>query len=168
MKITFSFVLVFLLVGAIPLHAERHHHMAGLQFKTLEGWAPTVEGPTLTIQKDSKDALVMVNRLPFPKKGVALFKIKKHLEKTGKRFLVRAVESELNLQFFDRDPFKGYYFQLTDQTDKPGEYKNMVQGVIKGDHLLIGFTLLFHDSEKPTEDVFEMLSSFVPTKNIPI
>ena len=56
-----------------------------------------------------------------------------------------ATEKNLPLQAFDKA--QGYYFVATDKQPKPGEFTQMMEGVILQDSYLINFTLLTNDIE---------------------
>ena len=55
-----------------------------------------------------------------------------------------AVEKTIPLQEFKS--VKGYYFAATDSKPKPGEFGQLVEGVILSEGYLINFTLLTHDA----------------------
>ena len=164
MKKIIFLAAVCLFVCPISTFAEKHHDMAGIQFKTPKGWTPTANRYTVNIHKNDKNALLMVSRIPFTSKKPDLSEVKSMMENTGKNLLNVAVETELVLHKFNRGKLRGYYFEITDKEDKPGEYKHMIQGSLVGDHLSLVFTLLFHSSYDPSEEAFAMLGSIRNSK----
>lgn len=164
MKKIIVLAIAFLVIFPVSSFAEKRHDMAGLQFKTPNGWTPSVNRYTVNIQRNDRNALLMVSRIPFKKRKTDLSEVKSMVESTGRNFLSHAVETELVLHKFDRGKLKGYYFKITDKEDKPGEYKHMIQGALIGDHLSLVFTALFHSSHDPSEEVLAMLGSIGHSK----
>lgn len=66
-----------------------------------------------------------------------------------------AVEKSIPLQEFKT--VKGYYFAGTDKNPKPGEFTQMVEGVILNQGYLINFTLLTNDAK--SEDAKAMIDA---------
>ncbi len=56
----------------------------------------------------------------------------------------------------------GFYFSATDKSAKPGEYKYMIQGMLKVSDLTVTFTILTNDGqERVRQDALTMIKSAV-------
>ena len=62
--------------------------------------------------------------------------------------LKTAKEKEIPLQKFT--VAQGYYYTATDKNPKPGEFTQLVEGVLVNQGYLINFTLLTNDAASPT------------------
>ncbi|MCH7501553.1 MAG: hypothetical protein IH886_16405 [Nitrospinae bacterium] len=168
MKKIILLAAAFLFIAPIPSFAEKHHDMAGIQFKTLNGWTPSVKGFTVAIEHKDKNSIAMVTHIPYPAHGRGLQGVKGIVAEAGNHILKNSVETKLILQEFDRGLLKGYYFFLTDKEDTPGEFKYIKQGAVMSSQFYLTFTILFKDPHDPSEEALEIISSMRPSKRKPI
>jgi hypothetical protein len=71
--------------------------------------------------------------------------IKRLVEQSAAQMKPQAVEKELTIQEIRGGSGAGYYFSATDAAPKPGEFKYMLQGMIRVGELLVVFTVLTHE-----------------------
>jgi len=71
--------------------------------------------------------------------------IKRKVESAADQAKQQSVERELVIQEVKGDSSVGYYFSATDRAPKPGEFKHMLQGMIRAGELLVLFTVLTQD-----------------------
>jgi len=75
--------------------------------------------------------------------------IKGRVEMRADQVKPKAVEKELVIQEIRGASGVGYYFSATDRAPKPGEFKYMLQGMIRVGELLVMFTVLTQDGGDP-------------------
>jgi hypothetical protein len=96
--------------------------------------------------------------------ATALFNKKPHLRKTTKQLrddvseyskVLRGqvIESEILPQELRGKDSVGYYISVTDPKPKPGEFTNMVQGMLQSGEIMISFTVLSNGDRKEIEEV---------------
>jgi len=71
--------------------------------------------------------------------------IKRKVEVAAEPAKQQSVEKELVIREIKGVSAVGYYFSATDRAPKPGEFKYMLQGIIRAGELLVLFTVLTHD-----------------------
>ena len=69
------------------------------------------------------------------------------VEETGKQALLYSDQSELILEKIIGKNGTGYWFNLSDSTAGPGEYKFLTQGALAVGKLLLIFSLFSNDNE---------------------
>lgn len=174
MKKIILLAVVLSVVYPFSSFAETRHDMAGIQFKTLNGWTPSARGFTVAIEHKDKNSIAMVTHIPYPAHGPGLSGVKGIVEEAGNYMLKNSVEEKLILQKIDRGFLKGYYFTLTDKEEntdkeeKPGEYKYIKQGAVTNNQFYLTFTILYNDPHDPSEEALGIISSMKPSKRKPV
>ena len=164
MKKIIVLAIAFLFIFPVSSFAEKRHDMAGLQFKTPNGWTPSVKRYTITISKNDQNELLMVTNMPYQGNLPVLSEVKGDLKQMGNKLLKNAVEKDLVLHKFDRGQVKGYYFTLTDKAPKPGEYEYMTEGAVISDRIFVIFTVLSNGLRDPSEEALAMIASVRSSK----
>jgi predicted secreted Zn-dependent protease len=59
----------------------------------------------------------------------------------------QAVEEKLTLKEISGTDGRGYYFTATDRAPKPGEYKYILQGMLRLGNIVLAFTVLSNDGQ---------------------
>ena len=78
----------------------------------------------------------------------------------AQRAKAQAVEKELPVRDLSGQGLFGSYFSATDQAPKPGEYRNLTQGLVAVGELHVGFTILSNgDAAAVTGPGLKMLQS---------
>jgi len=71
-----------------------------------------------------------------------------------------AVEKTIEVLELEGTAGVGYYFSVTDQAPKPGEYKHMTQGILPVGVLMVPFTIYTNDGQQDiVTDALTMLKS---------
>src|SRR5262249_10121034 len=74
--------------------------------------------------------------------------IKRQVEQSAERIKPQAVEKELTIQEVKGASGAGYYFSATDAAPKPGEFKHILQGMIRVGEFQVVFTVLTQDGSE--------------------
>ncbi len=61
----------------------------------------------------------------------------------------RAVEKQLQIKELVGPSCKGYYFRATDSAPAPGEWKYLIQGMVRVGGIDLGFEILTNDGQEP-------------------
>ena len=78
----------------------------------------------------------------------------------AQRAKAQAVEADLPVRELSGQGLFGAYFSATDKAPKPGEYRNMTQGMVAVGELQIGFTVLSNgDAASVNGPAIQMLQS---------
>jgi len=164
MKKIILMAMVFCVTCPIFSFAEKQHDMAGIQFKTPNGWTSSVKRYTITISKNGENELLMVTNMPYKGNLPDLSEVKGDLKQMGNKLLKNAVEKDLMLREFNRGQVKGYYFTLTDKAPKPGEFEYMTEGAVISGRIFIIFTALSKGKRDPSEEALAMIASIKSSK----
>ena len=74
--------------------------------------------------------------------------------------LMQSMEDSIEVKELKGPTNTGYYFTATDQAPQPGEFKNLNQGVIAVNDLLVSFTILTNDGQEAiVKEALSLLSS---------
>lgn len=72
----------------------------------------------------------------------------------------QALEMEVPIQEIQGLSGQGYYFAMTDREPKAGEFKSLVQGMLRVGELVLAFTILANDdAPSAMEDALKMLKA---------
>jgi hypothetical protein len=72
----------------------------------------------------------------------------------------KSLEADIPIREFSGERLHGLYFDVTDKESKPGEWRYMTQGAAALDDLLLTFTILTNDLNRPEAAItLEMLKS---------
>ncbi len=91
---------------------------------------------------------MVITLYPFDKDAFKMEDIKKELAAEGAKLLVQSEEKEIVINdYLNNSSLAGYYYMLTDKNPKEGEFKYLVQGVIKYNNTA-GFYTFLHNSKE--------------------
>ena len=97
-------------------------------------------------KKNSFDFLLTL--YPVQQKELKMEDLKNSLENRGKELLYQAEETRIVINEIKSDSgVTGYYYILTDKNPAPKEYKYLVQGYVKYNHLAGYFTFLYNKKD---------------------
>lgn len=71
------------------------------------------------------------------------------VERRGRKLLPTAVEKTLKVEELRGPQARGYYYSLTDQAPRPGEYGHVTQGAAAVGSLSLSFTILTRSPDAP-------------------
>ena len=91
--------------------------------------------------------------------------LRKSVEYSGRGMLPISKEKEIKVVELDGASGPGYYFSVTDNAPKPGDYKFMTKGALRVGELTVAFTILTNEGqEQVVRDALAMLKSAVQGK----
>jgi hypothetical protein len=157
-----SLVVSFVLLVAGPAFAQElslrnfpvpQHGVLKLQvpkaWKDRVSQPPGSPAPTIALTSGGQEAFeVLLSPMwrTWPAAPqAASAEVKRLVEQSAARMKPKAVEKELAIQEIKGAADVGYYFSVTDPAPKPGEFKYMLQGMIRVGELLVVFTVLTQD-----------------------
>jgi len=155
-------VLSFVLLVAGPAFAQElslrnfpipQHGVFKLQvpkaWKDRVSQPPGSPAPTIALSSGGQEAfevlLSPIWRTWPAAPQAASAEIKRQVELSADRMKPNAVEKEVAIQEIKGASGVGYYFSLTDRAPKPGEFKYLLQGMIRVGELQVVFTVLTQD-----------------------
>ena len=135
-----------------------------LQIEVPSNWQSRLEQPPgelpPTIRLSDNRSLLLITPI-WSTTGDAEFNddgnIRKLIENDGKELIVTAVETELIINKFASQTINGYYFQLTDQNPKPGEFRFLCRSGVGVGELLLSVTYLSH--QRDISDFLQIMNS---------
>jgi hypothetical protein len=146
----------------LPRHGE-------LRLAIPEGWVsklsqpPGEVPPTIALRaKAGQPFEVMIT--PFWRKGedgkIYDSALREQTESAAAKAQPQAAEAKLTLKEISGTEGRGYYFTATDRAPKPGEYKNMAQGMLRLGDFALAFTVLSNDGQADVvADAMQLLST---------
>jgi hypothetical protein len=94
-------------------------------------------------------------------------KIRQLVHQEARRVKPGVVEKTINIKELKGSSGIGYYFSVTDQAPKKGEYKYMTQGIIRIGEVLTTFTILTNEGQESiVSEALAMLKGAVHEKAI--
>lgn len=88
--------------------------------------------------------------------------VRKLVEEVGQDILEYSDQNELVLEPFSGSSGEGYYFNVTDSSSRPGEYRCLVQGALAVGDVVLVFSLFTHDDNQELKDkTLQMLRAVV-------
>ena len=119
-----------------------------LNVKEKGGWLP----PSLEIKPVSgNDFLILISPL-WVKNTTGSFtlpEMKKLADSSAKSLAATSEEGTYNLTRLDGQHLQGYYYQLTDKTPRPDEWKNLLQGMLFHGNIYFFFSIFTHSKDAP-------------------
>jgi len=113
-----------------------------------------------TIRLSDNRSLLLITPL-WSTTGDAAFNndsnLRKLVEQDANALLASAIETEVKILKFDSQTLNGYYFQLTDQNPKPGEFECLCRSGVGVGELLLSVTYLSH--QRDTGDFLKIMNS---------
>lgn len=86
--------------------------------------------------------------------------LRKQVERAAENAKSQAIESELRVIELQGRSGEGFYFSATDRAPKPGEYRFLIQGILRVGELTVTFTILTNDGQEHTvKQGIELLKS---------
>ena len=102
--------------------------------------------------------LVSIINAPSQEPNAAV--LKKRVQEAGTKLLPRCVEKEVSLVPINTTEEIGYYYRLTDNNPRPGEFTLLIQGQMFAEKSLVTFTYLFNNDDAAELDtVISVLKS---------
>ena len=136
-----------------------------LQLAVAADWRISVkqpEGPMPTILelRAPSGELLLISVFPNVRDDpdfTAPAALRAQAERSGRKILHTAVESELVLQELRGAAGTGFYYSLTDKSlvgkvPSPGEFRRLTQGLLGTDSFRLVFTVLTNESVSPTHE----------------
>src|SRR5262249_11061392 len=126
--------------------------------------------PTIILTAGSGDAFQALLTPIWPAQpGASLpgpAEIKRIVESSADRAKQQSAEQQLVIQEIKGISGGGYYFSATDRAPKPGEFKYLLQGLIRAGELLVSFTVLTQDGgDSIRREAIAMLESATHAKD---
>ena len=132
----------------IPQHGVFHLQVPK-SWKDRVSQPPGSTTPTIVLTGGGEEAFeVSLTPVWRTRPGTALAdpaEIKRKVELAADQAKQQSAEKELVIQEIKGVSAVGYYFSATDRAPGPGEFKHMLQGIIRAGELLVLFTVLTQD-----------------------
>jgi len=94
--------------------------------------------------------------------------VKRNVERAAEGAQRQAVEKTISIKELKGPPVIGYYFSATDRSPKPGEYRYMIQGMLRVGDLAPTFTILTNKgAENINVESLSMLMSAIHADRAP-